>query len=234
MGSRGLEHAARTDTGKSRSRNEDSVRIEPGAGLFVVADGMGGHAAGHVASALAVEVVGDRMLDGEDETWEAACRRLAGAVEVAGERILRAARENPEQQGMGTTCTALLLRSGRWAVANIGDSRAYRLRDGEMEQLSVDHTAFPGGSTLTRALGTGGDPSPDMFEGEVEAGDVFLVCSDGLMRTHPDDEIAEAMARTAGDDGDGADPAEVVDRLIEESNERGAPDNVTMALVAVR
>lgn len=233
MGSR-VEHAARTDTGRGRSRNEDSVRVEPGAGLFVVADGMGGHAAGHVASALAVEEVGDSMLDAGDEGWEAALQRLAEAVAAAGERIVREAREDPDRQGMGTTCTALLLRDGRWAVANIGDSRAYRLRDGELEQVSVDHTAFPGGSALTRALGTGGDPSPDMFEGEVEAGDVFLVCSDGLMRTHPDDEIADAMLRAAGADGEGADPAAVVDRLVEESVERGAPDNVTVAVVAVR
>ncbi len=235
MGSRGLEHAARTDVGRGRSRNEDAVRTEPDAGLFVVADGMGGHAAGHVASALAVEEVGDRVLEGDpDEGWEATRRRLAGAVEAAGERIVREASENPDRQGMGTTCTALLVRDGRWAVANIGDSRAYRLRDGELEQISVDHTAFPGGSALTRALGTGGDPSPDLFDGEIRSGDVFLVCSDGLMRTHPDDEIADALRRAGGSDDGGPDPAPVVDGLIEEANERGAPDNVTVAIVAAR
>ena len=231
MGSGGLEHAARTDTGRSRSRNEDSVRTEPGAGLFVVADGMGGHAAGHVASALAVEEVGDRMVEADaDEAWETARRRLAEAVAAAGERILREAEGDREKQGMGTTCTALLLRGERWTVANIGDSRAYRLRDGDLEQLSVDHTAFPGGSALTRALGTGGDPTPDLFDGEARSGDVFLLCSDGLMRTHPDEEIAGAMAEAGGEDG----PEDVVDRLVEECNERGAPDNVTVAIVAVR
>lgn len=234
MGSRVLEHAERTDTGQRRSRNEDAVRSEPGSGLFVVADGMGGHAAGHVASSLAVGEVADRMAEAdEDEGWETARRRLAEAVAAAGERILREASENPEKEGMGTTCTALLLRGDRWTVANIGDSRAYRLRDGELEQVSVDHTAFPGGSALTRALGTGGDPTPDLFDGEARPGDVFLLCSDGLMLTHPDDEIAGAMAEVAGADDGGA-PDPVVDRLVEESNERGAPDNVTVLVVAVR
>lgn len=233
MGSRVLEHAARTDTGQRRSRNEDAVRSEPGSGVFLVADGMGGHAAGHVASSLAVEEVGDRMVEAdEEEAWETARRRLAEAVAAAGERILREASENPEKQGMGTTCTALMLRGDRWTVANIGDSRAYRLREGELEQVSVDHTAFPGGSALTRALGTGGDPTPDLFDGEARGGDVFLLCSDGLMHTHPDDEIAGAMAEVAGADGGAPDP--VVDRLVEECNERGAPDNVTVVIVAVR
>ena len=237
MGSPVLEHAARTDTGRRRSRNEDAVRTEPPAGLFVVADGMGGHPAGHVASALAVEEVGDRMLEAEPgEGWEAALRRLSGAVTAAGERILREGREDPERRGMGTTCTALLVRPGRWAVANVGDSRAYRLRDGELEQLSVDHTAYPGSSALTRALGTEREPEPDLFEGELRAGDVYLLCSDGLMHTHPDEEIAAALERAApGDDaGDAAGPAAVADRMIEEANERGAPDNVTVAVVAVR
>lgn len=236
MGSPTLDHAARTDTGQVRSRNEDASRIEPSAGLFVVADGMGGHRAGHVASRLAVEVVGDRMLaSGPEQGWEDARRRLSRAVTAAGNRILREGREDPERRGMGTTCTALLVRSGRWAVANVGDSRAYRLRDGELEQISVDHTAYPGSSTLTRALGTEDDPEPDLFEGEVRAGDVFLLCSDGLMLTHADEEIGSALARAAPADGpDGpAEPASVVDRLVEEANERGAPDNVTAAVVVV-
>lgn len=237
MGSSGLAHAARTDTGQVRSRNEDSVRTEPGAGVFVVADGMGGHPAGDVASALAVERVCERLLDLEDGAgWEEAREALARGVADAGRRIVREGRKNPSQRGMGTTCTALLVRSGRWAVANVGDSRVYRLRDGELEQVSVDHTAYPGGSTLTRALGVTADPAPDLFEGELRAGDVFLLCSDGLMLTHPDEEIAEAMDRAADGDGGGAaeDPAVVVDEVVDEANERGAPDNVTVALVAVR
>lgn len=230
MSSLTLEHAGRSDAGQARARNEDAVRTEPALGLFVVADGMGGHPAGDVASALAVEEVADRMAELEaDVGFGPARTALYEAVAGAGRRILEEGRESRDRLGMGTTCTALLVRSGRWAVANVGDSRTYRLRDGDLEQVSVDHSAYPGSSTLTRALGTERDPTPDMFEGTAHAGDVFLLCSDGLMRTHSDEEIAGA-ARRALEDG----PEAVVDRLVEEANDRGAPDNVTVVVVALR
>lgn len=254
MGSFSVRHAALTDRGQVRSRNEDAVRAEPGDRLFVVADGMGGHPAGDVASALAVEVVCERLagLDPGADASEAR-EAMRAAVAEAGRRIVEEGRRDPERRGMGTTLTALLLRDGRWSVGHVGDSRGYLVRDGELDQVTVDHTVFPGSNTLTRALGTDDDPDPDVYQGELRDGDLFLLCSDGLNKVFGDEELAERLAGladpTAGGAGrtDGAGDPGPEDRdgphggledaardLVEEANRRGAPDNVTVALVAAR
>lgn len=225
MGSYTVRHAALTDRGQVRSRNEDAVRAETADRLYVVADGMGGHPAGDVASALAVKVVFDRFADldpaaGADEAREA----LRRAVAEAGRRIVEEGRRDPERRGMGTTATALVVRDGRWAVAHVGDSRGYLFRGGDLDQVTVDHTAFPGSNTLTRALGTEEDPDPDVYEGELRDGDLFLLCSDGLNKVFGDAELAERLERL--DELDAA-----VGEMVEEANRRGAPDNVTVALV---
>ncbi len=254
MGSFSVRHAALTDRGQVRSRNEDAVRVEPGDRLFVVADGMGGHPAGDVASALAVEVVCERLAGLDPEAGAAEAREaMRVAVAEAGRRIVEEGRRDPERRGMGTTLTALLLRDGRWSVGHVGDSRGYLVRDRELDQVTVDHTVFPGSNTLTRALGTDDDPEPDVYQGELRDGDLFLLCSDGLNKVFGDEELAERLAGLAApaaggvgragdaadtgpDDREGADEdLEAAAReLVEEAKRRGAPDNVTVALVAAR
>ena len=233
MGSFTLQHAALTDRGRVRSRNEDAVRAEAGSRLYVVADGMGGHPAGDVASALAVDVVVERAAELRPDADAADARdALQEAVAEAGRRILEEGRRDPDRRGMGTTATALMVRDGRWAVAHVGDSRGYLFRDGELDQVTVDHTVFPGSNTLTRALGTEGDPDPDVYEGALRDGDLFLLCSDGLNKVFGDEELAERLAALDGS-GDGRDQEleDAAREMVEEANRRGAPDNVSVALV---
>lgn len=280
--------AARTDVGRVRSRNEDAALLRPDRGLFMVADGMGGHAAGDVASALAIETVAGRLAgddpapDGEggalvagrqaaagsgplpspgaaDRSTDAAGREVSDAVVEANRRIFRQGRENPEQGGMGTTATVLLLPGpDRWVVGQVGDSRAYLLRGDELSRVTTDHTVVPGSSTLTRALGTRPDVEVDALGGELRPGDVFLLCSDGLTDTMAHDDIRDALAAAAAAEpargaGDDAGPAprggdrpgttgrdddlggvrDAADALVEEVLERGAHDNVTVVVVGV-
>lgn len=253
MGSFFLRHAAVTDRGRVRSRNEDAVRAEAGNRLYVVADGMGGHPAGDVASALAVEVVCERVAGIAPDADPGRARdALRSAVAEAGRRIVEEGRRDRERRGMGTTATALLVRDGRWVVAHVGDSRGYLFRDGELDRVTVDHTVFPGSNTLTRALGTGEDPDPDVHEGELRDGDLFLICSDGLNKIFGDEELAgrleelagrqdvsadREVGRVLGDDvstgrdGPGPELEAAAREMVEEANRRGAPDNVTVALV---
>lgn len=229
MGSISLEHAALTDRGRVRSRNEDAYRSEPDRGLFVVADGMGGHPAGDVASAEAVE----GFMEGADALEDGASpdrisSALREAVAGASDRVHDAAAGSADRRGMGTTLTALHLADGAWRVAHVGDTRAYLYRDGELRRLTTDHTVYPGSSTLTRAIGTDGRAEADLEEGTVEDGDLYLLCSDGLTKTHSEEEIADRLANGGGD------LEATVGRLVEEAGERGAPDNVTVVLVGVR
>lgn len=229
MASIALEHASLTDRGRVRSRNEDAFRSEPDMGLFVVADGMGGHPAGDVASteAIAGFMSGAGALPG-DAGADAIRAGLREAMAGAWERVHEAAAESADRRGMGTTLTALHLADGAWRVAHVGDTRAYLFRTGELRRLTTDHTVFPGSSTLTRAIGTDGRVEADLEEGSIEDGDLYLLCSDGLTKTHSEEEIAEHLA-AAGQDLEAA-----VRGLVDEADERGAPDNVTVVLVGVR
>lgn len=235
MSSYTLRHAVLTDRGRMRTRNEDAVRAGAGNRLYVVADGMGGHPAGDVASALAVDVVFESVGDLAPDADPGTARDvLHAAVAEAGRRVAEEGRRDPDRRGMGTTATALLVRDGRWTVAHVGDSRGYLFRDGELERVTVDHTVFPGSNTLTRALGTEEEPDPDVYEGELRDGDLFLLCSDGLTKVLGEEEIAGRLAGVvdAGSDA-GSDPGleEAARGLVEEANRRGGPDNVTVALV---
>ena len=238
MGSLSLEHAALTDRGRVRSRNEDALRADPERGLFVVADGMGGHPAGDVASAEAIEGFAARApapgaFDGTG--GEASGGGLRDAVAAASRRVHEAAAESPDRRGMGTTLTALQLADDRWRIAHVGDSRAYLYRAGELRRLTTDHTVFPGSNTLTRAVGTDGEAEADLEEGTLEDGDLYLLCSDGLTKTHSEEEIAERLAAAdGGSSAPGATLDETVRRLVDEANERGGPDNVTVVLVRAR
>lgn len=224
-----LQHAALTDVGRVRSRNEDAFRSEPDSGLFVVADGMGGHPAGDVASAEAVAgFVSAAAALAPDASAEEIREGLREAVAAASERVHTAAAESADRRGMGTTLTALHLADGAWRVAHVGDTRAYLFRSGQLTRLTTDHTVFPGSSTLTRAIGTDDRAEADLEEGAAEAGDLYLLCSDGLTKTHSEEEIADRL------EGAGEDLEAAVRRLVEEADERGAPDNVTVVLVGVR
>lgn len=229
MGSLSLVHAALTDRGEVRSRNEDALRSVPDRGLFVVADGMGGHPAGDVASAVAVSGFVERAREIPPEADRQEIREgLRDAMAAASRQLHEAASEDPGRRGMGTTLTALHLADGGWRVAHVGDSRAYLSRAGELRLLTTDHVVFPGSSTLTRAIGAGGEAEPDLEEGRLEDGDVFLLCSDGLTKTHSREEIAERLA------GAGEDLEETADLLVREAKARGAPDNVTVVVVRAR
>jgi PPM family protein phosphatase len=237
-----LSSFAGSDVGRTRSGNEDSYFC--GRTVFAVADGLGGHQGGEVASAAAVEPL--TALDGRDfaEPEEAALA-LAAAIQEANAAILDRAADNPELWGMGTTVTAAAVAGDRFLqLAHVGDSRAYLLREGTLGQLTTDHTVVaelvrrgrlsqaqaavhPERSILTRAVGL--DPrvpvdTPDPLE--LQTGDQVLLCSDGLTEAVDDDEIGELLA--ANDDGNDACRA-----LIDAANAGGGPDNITVVLVRV-
>ena len=227
-----------SDVGNVRSNNEDTMAVEPSRGIVIVADGMGGAPAGEVASAVAVQEVcrGFHAGDGMRES-----------VLRANGKILEMARSQPAFQGMGTTLTALRVaaETGAFEVGHVGDSRAYRLHDGALWQLTQDHTAVgamveagiirpevahthPLGHILSRAVGTDDELEVDLLLGVAEAGDRFLLCSDGLIRVLNDRELEERLLVP----GKGR-LEDLVRGLVEEAKVRGAPDNVTVAILAL-
>lgn len=231
--------AGHTDVGRVRTRNEDALLQQPLRGLAAVADGMGGHAGGDVASRIAVDVLDDRTRDmGPDPGTT-----LTDAVRAAHEAILRAARADPELEGMGTTLTALWAQEEQCIIAHVGDSRAYRWRDDALEQLTRDQTwvqeqvdagalsserarTHPFSSILTGALGIEDqDLEVQLLEPGCEPGDTFLLCSDGLNARLTDSEIL-AILQAHTDDLDAA-----AHTLVDAANEAGGPDNITVALV---
>lgn len=236
-----LDAAALSHVGRVRTENEDACHADPPSGLFVVADGMGGHAAGEVASRIAVETLTEALADGPGT---ASPGELAPAIEEANRRIHRDARENPSRSGMGTTVTALIVDDAGWHLGHVGDSRAYLRRDGELLRISKDHSwvqeqvdrgklsreearLHPASSMLTRALGTARDVEVDRRDGDLREGDVFLLASDGLTDMLPEDRVEEILA---GEDG----PEETARRLIHESLEAGGRDNTTAVVIHVR
>jgi serine/threonine protein phosphatase PrpC len=238
-----FEFAGHTDVGRVRARNEDALLQQPLRGIAAVADGMGGHAAGDVASRIAVDVLDDRTRDlGRDVAGA-----MVEALHAANQAILRAARADPELQGMGTTLTALRVHpTDGCVVVHVGDSRAYRLRDGRLEQLTRDQTwvqeqvdagtitadnarTHPFSSILTGALGIDGEELDiEVLEPECEPGDTFLLCSDGLIARLDDGQL-QAVLEVHHQDLDAAARA-----LVAAANEAGGPDNITVALVRCR
>jgi protein phosphatase len=232
-----VRSAAGSDIGQRRAGNQDSAYTSPR--LLAVADGMGGHAHGEVASSLAIRVVAetDARLEGVDLQAVDLLDTLRGVVDEAARRLTAAADDDPSLRGTGTTLVALLLDGARIAVAHVGDSRAYRLRDGELEQLTHDHTLVqslvdegritpeeaadhPRRSVLVRTLQEGSPADPDVFELEGQLGDRFLVCSDGVTVVLNHDELHAVLI-------DVAEPADAVERIIELANDGGGPDNIT-------
>jgi serine/threonine protein phosphatase PrpC len=231
------EHAARSDTGRQRPANEDSYWVN--MPLFVVADGMGGAQAGEVASRTAVDVFADGLPERGGSNEE----RLAALVAEANARIHALSQTDEQRAGMGTTLTAAYVGEDDLAVAHVGDSRLYRLRDGALEQLTDDHSLVgelvrrgqisaeeaedhPQRSIITRALGPEHEVAVDHHTWPVRDGDVFLVCSDGLSGMVSDARMAE-IVREAPDLGAAA------QALVAAANEAGGRDNITVVLFRV-
>ena len=226
---------SRTDIGCLRDHNEDSLVVTPP--LFAVADGMGGHAAGEVASEIAVRVLSE--LAPEHPDGEA----LGRAIEEANRAVIQAAREGRGRQGMGTTMTAAMLEGERLVIAQVGDSRAYLLHQGKLQQLTRDHSLMadmieagqltpeearthPQRSVITRALGSDVHLHPDIYEINVETGDRLLVCSDGLSGMVFDDQIESTLRRVQ-------DPQRCASQLVNEAIAAGGHDNVTVIVADV-
>lgn len=237
--------AAVSDVGRVRETNEDSVFCSGESGVFVVADGMGGHAAGEVASAIASEMIGARLcgMDGGEGLDEARSLFRQAFID-AGSEIIRQAREDESRGGMGTTATVLVLRpDDNYIVGHIGDSRAYLLRDDRFARITTDHSwveeqvergmisreqAFrhPQSNIITRALGTDPVPAPDLYVGQMQSGDRFLLCSDGLTDMVDEDRIARILRIVD-------EPEQAASRLVSEANLAGGTDNVTALVVHV-
>jgi protein phosphatase len=230
------EHAERTDTGRQRKGNEDAFFAR--SPLFAVADGMGGAQAGEVASRTAIEAIEHGLPDGPGSAEE----RLASLVHDANERIIELAQADRQRAGMGTTMTAAYVTEGEVAIAHVGDSRLYRWRGGELERLTEDHTLVaelerqgkitqeeagrhPQRSIITRALGADHDIEVDHHTWPARDGDVYLICSDGLMM-FPEEEIPE-IVRSAPDLRTAA------RALVDAANAGGGRDNITVVLFRV-
>jgi protein phosphatase len=234
--------AAVSDRGRKRPSNEDAYGFSIEAGVYLVCDGMGGAAAGEVASTIAVDEV-LRLLAHRDEAKDSLQMPDAAqsAICEANEAIFTRAQRNHRLNGMGTTLVALATREERVWMLNVGDSRGYRLRKGKLEQLTRDHSLVeeqvrlgrmtprealhsPLKNVITRALGTQPQVTPDVFEFEAEPGDIFLLCSDGLTRELPDAVIQELLSMDL--------PLEAQStQLVEAAKKAGGHDNITCLLV---
>ncbi|PYS95009.1 MAG: Stp1/IreP family PP2C-type Ser/Thr phosphatase [Acidobacteria bacterium] len=254
-----FESAGLSDVGKKRGSNEDSFALAPQHRLFVVADGMGGHAAGEVASRLAVESI-ERHISGSDPRKEPTipadfrspqgdeaaltppARRVLNAVRLANQEIVRSVRKNREMRGMGTTVVMAYIQGSRAVIGSVGDSRAYLLRDDTLRQITSDHTfvneqvragtltqsearKHPARNILTRAVGSQEEVEVDLIEQDLQAGDLLLLCSDGLTSMVEDDGILAALRGSRGD------LATSCRALIDLANAKGGDDNVTVVLV---
>jgi serine/threonine protein phosphatase PrpC len=228
-----VEQAGRTDVGRQRSANEDSLVVDPP--VFAVADGMGGAKAGEVASAVAVEAV-----EAATESGEPTEAQLANIVRDANRRIYDLAVADESRRGMGTTLTLAKVHGDEVSLAHVGDSRAYRMRGGELEQLTRDHSLVaelersgqitpeaaehhPQRSIITRALGPEPDVEVDTYTLAGREGDLFLICSDGLTSMISDDEVGSIL-RSAGS------LDEAADELVRAANQSGGKDNITVIL----
>lgn len=233
-----------TDVGRQRSRNEDQFLVSVERGLFAVADGMGGHAAGDVASRTAMDTV-DRMVGPpeSDVDPDARIEELVSAARQANREILADAERTPERAGMGTTLTVFATLPDRptRVVVHIGDSRAYMLRDRALTQLTTDHTwvqrqvelgkltprrarVHPYSSVLTRALGAGEADRIDHLAGVAKPGDLYLLCTDGLTTVLEDDTIESIL-------NEDRDLVSAARELVDAANQAGGPDNITVVLI---
>jgi len=247
--------ASATDVGLRRSTNEDCVSVRPDLRLFVVADGMGGHAAGEVASQAVVQgivaFVEATQAMSPDQTWpipfdpeqSVNVNRLRAGFRMGNRRLTAKIASSSELQGMATTAVAVLIDGGTGTLAHVGDSRAYRLRDGQLDRLTRDHSwveeqirvgalseaaarRHPWRNIVTRALSGSEDLEVDTQEIALQAGDRLLLCSDGVFTVLDDDQISEVLRRDTDLD-------QLCGALIQGANDGGGPDNVTAVVLEI-
>ncbi len=239
--------AGMSDVGRCRQANQDQFVVDVGLGLYAIADGMGGHAAGEVASALAIAALAESLraepLAGLEATQVA--ERLCGAINDGNRRICESITSRPDWRGMGTTVVALVTAGGTAVFGHVGDSRAYRLRGSELELLTSDHSwvneqvrlglltheqaqRHPMRNIVTRALGNQTRVDVDVAEEPMRPGDVFILCSDGLSGMVPDAEIREIALDHA------ARPRAACRALVERANANGGEDNITVVVLRCR
>jgi len=249
----GYTFAGKSDVGQKRNHNEDAFLINPDGGFAIVADGMGGHAAGEVASELAVQQIAEflvRVGDDGDITWpykydvsfSLNANKLMVGIKLANDKILSRVMDNPQLNGMGTTIVAGIFEEAGVTVAHVGDSRAYLYRAEKLSLLTNDHSwvseqvrrgliteeqarVHPMKNVVTQALGGAERLSVEIDELTMESGDILMLCSDGLNSMVPADVLEQLFRDAEGD------LEELVDRLIREANERGGDDNITVVLV---
>ncbi len=249
-----LEYFGQTDIGRKREKNEDSLLVNDKFGLFMVADGMGGHQGGECASKLAVKTVSEtiRQLIEDPETTTAGDvvfdrtdpgEMLKYAIRLASQKIFEEANKNPHLRGMGTTAVSLLIRDDNGYIAHVGDSRAYLIREGEIKQLTTDHSLvteqLKAGfiteeelkhhklkNIITRSVGFQSDVEVDLLIRDLEPGDHFLLCSDGLTNLVNDEDLLKIVSKNS--------PKASCQKLIELANKKGGDDNVTVVVTAIR
>ncbi len=236
---------ARTDVGIVRQGNEDNffAEADTARGVFVVADGMGGHAAGEVASEMAVQIVARNLLPLTGVKANGARDAVQNSLKDANRAIYERMLAETDKQGMGTTASVLVLSDEGYLIGQIGDSRIYLLRDGALTQITKDHSYVqeqvdaglltpeqaryhPYSNVITRCVGASDEVEADIYDGEIRPGDVFLLASDGLTGMVDDRRLQQLLLARSG-------PGRIVDALIAEANNRGGLDNITAIVIQI-
>jgi protein phosphatase len=248
-----IRYAAKTDVGMKRTHNEDYFALIEEEQLFIVADGMGGHASGEVASKMAADTLGEfyQRTKDEDATWPYKMdrqlsyveNRLVCGIKLANWRIFEAATKDPRLKGMGTTLVSCLVNADKIYMAWVGDSRGYRVRGGNIKQITRDHSLledykeakpdmtedeqknFPHKNVITRALGMRDTVQVDIRHDVIESGDSFLLCCDGVSGMIEDQKLGEIISQSNGDLEKG------VASLVDTANRNGGVDNITVILL---
>lgn len=235
--------AGRTDVGIIRSGNEDNFLMAPDEGQFIVADGMGGHAAGEVASEMAVRIMGQELNGAAGRADEEVAERIRTAIRDANNAIFQRTLTEVDKRGMGTTLTGMLINGEHYLIGQVGDSRAYLYRDGRLVQITKDHSyvqeqvdagyltpeqarTHPYSNVITRCVGANAEVVPDVYLGTLRSGDVYLLASDGLTGMLEDPDLLAAIQSHV-------EPQQIVDVLIEEANRRGGLDNITVIILRI-
>ena len=235
--------AGRTDVGVIRSGNEDNFLMVPDEGVFIVADGMGGHAAGEVASEMAVRIIGQAISGMAGQADEEVADQIRRAIQEANTQIFQRTLTETEKRGMGTTATCMMVNGPHYLIGHVGDSRAYLFRDHRLVQLTKDHSyvqeqvdagyltpeqarTHPYSNVITRCVGANAEVVPDLYLGTLRSGDMYLLASDGLTGMLEDHELNVVFEAET-------EPEAIVETLIAEANRRGGLDNITAIVVRV-
>jgi protein phosphatase len=252
----GLELASKTDTGRIRSKNEDAIALSSTLGIAILADGMGGYSAGEVASRIATDVLRESLEEGldrlESQLQDLLTTRgrqiqnlMVESIQRANSAVIEAARVEPEYQGMGTTLVAAVFHDDKITVAHVGDSRAYRFREGELTQITRDHSLLQeqidaglispewarfsqNKNLVTRALGVDPEMEVEIHDHPIEPGEIYLLCSDGLSDMLTDEEMCDALIMC------GSSLQTACDVLVQKANDNGGHDNISVILIRVQ